>query len=292
MSERITSLIPTALVPSGVKDDRQHALAQLFGEALAKIDLSALIMSDPMMVDARLLPFMIREFGAQEFIDPEFPVHVQRRILKGIWKLKSLHGYDAGVKLGLELLGMKAEITHWHEVSPAGEPNTHTIEFLVGEQLFSPNEPLLGGRYLLAAKRMIQATKRCSQTSYTNIGLRTSGRFGVVPFMRSYLISTGTHCTQLRIRSSRTIGRFRSAFTALHTQSARIKNTRTIRVFAVSGNIGIASGLRITSILRARHQPIVAVRYIRVTARATQAMRAEFINHARLTQTPQEKANV
>ena len=125
MSEPRTSLIPPSLVSPGVGDDRQRALAQIFGEALAEIDLNALIMNDPMTVDARLLPFMIREFGAQDFIDPDFPELVQRRILANIWELKSLHGYDAGVRLGLSLIGMRMLIRHWHQEETQGPPNTH-----------------------------------------------------------------------------------------------------------------------------------------------------------------------
>ncbi len=179
MSEQVTSLIPMALVPSGVKDDRQQALARLFGEALAKIDLSALSMSDPMTVDARLLPFMIREFGAQDFIDPDFPEHVQRRILAHIWELKSLHGYDAGVRLGLSLLGMRMVLKHWHQESPRGTPNTHAITFLVGETLFD-EDTVLGARIIVAAHHMIAITKRQSQESVIRIGvnMRNNMRVG------------------------------------------------------------------------------------------------------------------
>lgn len=172
MSEAV-SLIPDALVTSGVRDERQRALAQLFGEALGEIDLAALAQTDPLSVDARLLPFLIVEFGAQDFIDPELPEYIQRRILSKIWELKSLHGYDAGVKLGLSLLGISAEITHWHETDPQGPPNTHNIQIAVGEKLFDPDaDVFLGDSEVRAAKRMIEACKRASQDTTTYIGVR------------------------------------------------------------------------------------------------------------------------
>jgi len=102
-----SSIIPPALVPSGVADDRQHALAQLFGEARAGIDLGALVRSDPMTVDARLLPFLIREYSAQAFIAPDLSEHIHRRILKNTWQLKSLHRCDGGGRRGLSLLGAR-----------------------------------------------------------------------------------------------------------------------------------------------------------------------------------------
>lgn len=170
MSEVFKSIIPASLIPAGVKDSRQEALIQIFGEALARINLDRLIMVDPLTVDARLLPYMIREFAAQEFIDADLPEYVQRRILKNIWGLKSLHGYDAGVRLGLSLLGMQMVLKHWHQETPKGPPNTHIITFLVGETFFDEGV-VLGPRIIAAAERMIAATKRLSQHSTIRIGV-------------------------------------------------------------------------------------------------------------------------
>lgn len=182
------SIIPPSLVPPGVSDDRQHALAQLFGEMLGGIDLSTLLTSDPMTVDARLLPFLTRELAAQEFVDPDFPEHVQRRILANIWELKSLHGYDAGVRLGLSLLGMRMIIRHWHQQVPPGPANTHEITFLVGEALFDENA-LIGPRTISAASRMIDATKRWSQESAIRVGVNVERAAGVTSVASSLGVS-------------------------------------------------------------------------------------------------------
>ncbi|SMX29159.1 Phage tail protein (Tail_P2_I) [Pelagimonas phthalicica] len=126
------SLIPLSLVPPGINDERQRALVQTFGEMLAELDLTKLSLVAPMTVDARALPYLVRAFSAQEFVDPNFPEHVQRRILSEIWRLKSLQGYTAGVRLGLRLLGMQMRITQWHDMQPMGVPNTHEITFSGG----------------------------------------------------------------------------------------------------------------------------------------------------------------
>lgn len=174
MSDASHSLIPPKLVSPGANDERQQAYAQIFGEALAEIDIPALIMNDVMSVDARLLPYLIREFSAQEFIDPDLPEHVQRRILKNIWELKSLHGYDAGVKLGLELLGMSASIVQWHQMEPMGAPNTHRVEIFLRDVLFPDDDGYFGPRQLRATQRMIDATKRWSQGTTLRFGMRTT----------------------------------------------------------------------------------------------------------------------
>ncbi len=178
------SLIPLSLVPPGVDDDRQRALVQAFGEVLAELDLSKLSVVDPMTVDAKHLPYLIRSFAAQEFIDPNFPEHVQRRILARIWQLKSLMGYTGGVRLGLELLGMQMGITQWYEKQPMGPPNTHEITFLVGEALFDENA-VLGPRTLSAARRMIDVTKRWSQESSVRVGVNLSDGISIAPAVRS-----------------------------------------------------------------------------------------------------------
>lgn len=175
MSDPASPLVPLALLSPGVKDARLEALTHVFGDALSKIDIASLLMSDPLTVDARLLPFMIREFSAQDYIDPAFPEHIQRRILNNIWDLQALKGFDAGVTLGLKLLGMTGVIEHWHQVEPKGPPNTHSITCYVGERIFDNEQAILNDRVQAAATRMIKATKRHSQETKMRIGAGFSG---------------------------------------------------------------------------------------------------------------------
>ena len=176
MSDQSSPLVPASLLPPGVKDDRQAAFLRVFGQALEEINLAALVDVDPMTVDARLLPYLIREFAAQEFIAPEWPEHVQRRILKNIWALKSLHGFDAGVKLGLSLLGMTAHIEHWHQVDPKGAPNTHVITVEVDEALYPDDGGHLSPKQVSSIWRMIDNTKRFSQETELKLAVSARGK--------------------------------------------------------------------------------------------------------------------
>lgn len=182
-------LVPIALLPPGIKDARQEALTRVLGDALSEFDIASLIMSDPLTVDAKLLPFMIREFSAQDYIDPEFPEPVQRRILKNIWALQALKGYDAGVKMGLELLGMNSTIEHWHQVEPKRAPNTHRITLMMNEVLFSDPEGYFSPRQLRAANQMIAVTKRHSQATDLRIGVENSGETFVGCFGAAQIIA-------------------------------------------------------------------------------------------------------
>lgn len=170
MSDPAMPLVPLSLLPPGIRDARQEALVKITGRALGELDVASLVMTDPMTVDAKLLPYLIREFSAQDLIQPDLPEHVQRRILKNIWSLKSLAGYDAGVKLGLKLLGMSAHIEHWHQQDPMGPHNTHNITFFIGEQLFPNEQTLFGEGEKRAALKMIDVMKRQSQGGTVFIG--------------------------------------------------------------------------------------------------------------------------
>lgn len=157
MSNSAPPLVPLALLSPGVKDARLEALTRVLGNALSEIDIASLVMSDPLTVDAKLLPFMIREFSAQGYIDATLPDHIQRRILKNIWALQALKGFDAGVKLGLKLLGMTGVIEHWHQLEPKGPPNTHTITFYVGERIYAADQAILNSRVQPAAGWCLKA---------------------------------------------------------------------------------------------------------------------------------------
>lgn len=189
MSSPAPSLVPIALLPSGIKDARQEALTRVLSDALSEFDIASLIMYDPLTVDAKLLPFMIREFSAQDYIDPEFPEPMQRRILKNIWVLQALKGYDAGVKMGLQLLGMSSTIEHWHQVSPKRAPNTHRITLMMNEVLFADPGGYFSPRQLRAANHMIAVTKRHSQETDLRLGVENHGEVFVGCFGGAQIIA-------------------------------------------------------------------------------------------------------
>lgn len=168
--------VPQSLLPQGIRDPRQEALTRIMGRALGELDVASLVMTDPMTVDTKLLPYLIREFSAQNLIQSDFPEHVQRRLLKNIWEIKSLTGYDAGVKLGLGLLGMTAQIEHWHQVEPKRAPNTHLITLMMNEVLFDDPEGYFSQQQIRAATRMIDATKRQSQGTDIRLGVENHSK--------------------------------------------------------------------------------------------------------------------
>ena len=162
MSNPAAPLVPIALLPPGIKDARQEALTRVLSDALSEFDIASLIMSDPLTVDAKLLPFMIREFSAQEFIEPGLKEAHVRALLSRSYELHTAKGYIAGVRLGLELLGVKTQWVQWFEEQPKAAPNTHRVTVIFDNPLFN-GLPAGDLRHRRAVSRLIDDFRRESQ---------------------------------------------------------------------------------------------------------------------------------
>ena len=180
-------------IPPQARDIRGEAFLAAVNRMLGNRPLPGPQMRDPEICLAEVLPALVAEWSMEEFIDHSWPEHVQRRVLANRWRLQSLEGTDAGVRLGLSLLGMRMLIKHWHQEEPMGPPNTHTITFLVGEALFD-EEAIIGPRIIAAAHRMIDATKRWSQDSAIRIGANVEGSLAIGSAASSLSVSRG-QCT-------------------------------------------------------------------------------------------------
>jgi phage tail P2-like protein len=180
------------ITPPQVMDERGRAILRALDHIVGDKPLSEFYVRDADTCPSSALPALIAEYSMEEFIEPGLPEYVQRRILKNAWLLQSLEGYDAGVTLGLSLLGMTAVIEHWWQADPKRAPNTHDLTFFIGEQLFPNDQVFFGAREKKAAIRMIEATKRWSQESTIYVGaalrprpLRTAKRLSGISICRA-----------------------------------------------------------------------------------------------------------
>lgn len=117
-----------------------------------------------------VLPALIAEYSMEEFIEPGLTEEVVRRILMNRWQLKKYKGYDKGVRLGLALLGMEAEIRHWYQENPPGPANTQNLTIIPTGSLVPSSPYQKGPVELHAATRMVRATKRFSQDIAVRFG--------------------------------------------------------------------------------------------------------------------------
>jgi phage tail P2-like protein len=152
------------LIPPSIKDDRAIAFGETLRHALADPDFRALLMERVDDVDARLLPFLIREFGLQHFVEPGMSEVVIRRMLKGSFQLHAEMGYIYGVRTGLTMLGIGITAwSQWFQQQPAGAPGTHLATLSIGEEVFVGEGRAITFRLQRAIGRMIARMQRKSQ---------------------------------------------------------------------------------------------------------------------------------
>lgn len=152
------------LIPPSIKDDRAQAFGGTLRQALADPDFRALLMERIEDVDARLLPFLVREFGLQHFVEPGMSEAVIRRLLKGSFRLHAEMGYIYGVRTGLAMLGVSVTSwAQWFQQLPAGAPGTHIVTVSVDDEVFIDEGRAITSRLQRAIGRMVKRMRRYSQ---------------------------------------------------------------------------------------------------------------------------------
>lgn len=165
------------ITPPQVRDARGAAYLEALNEIFGDQPITAFQVKEADTCPVEALPALIAEYSMQEFIDPELPEAVQRRILKNAWMLQSLEGYDAGVKLGLSLLGMTAVIEQWYQQQPMAAPNTHRLTIMIDDVIDPGSVGYFSPEQTRATLRMVEATKRWSQDSQIRIGVPARPEF-------------------------------------------------------------------------------------------------------------------
>lgn len=152
------------LIPPSIKDDRAQAFGLTLRQALADPDFRALLMERIDDVDPRLLPFLIREFGIQHFVEPDMTEAVIRRLLKGSFRLHAEMGYIFGVRTGLGMLGISVTSwSQWFQQVPAGPAGTHVVTVSVDDEVFIDEGRAITARLQRAIGRMVRRMRRYSQ---------------------------------------------------------------------------------------------------------------------------------
>lgn len=169
----------SSLVPPSISDERGKAFGKVMARAIADPDFKKLLFERIDDVDASVLPFLIREFSIEEFVEPGMSETVIRRLLKSSYELHATKGYIHGVRRGLLMLGMRVVWKQWFQNAPKTERGTHTATVYVNEAIFDGQDYLLDERVQRAAVRMIAGMKRYSQDVTFRIGVATKGDLGV-----------------------------------------------------------------------------------------------------------------
>lgn len=152
------------IIAPSILDSRSRAFGETLRRAMAEPDFRRLLMERIDDVDARLLPFLIRQFGIQDFVEPGMTEAVIRRLLKGSFQLHAEMGYIYGVRDGLDMLGIGVTSwLQWFQTTPAGAPGTHTVAVSVDDEVFIDEGRAITARLQRAIGRMVRRMQRYSQ---------------------------------------------------------------------------------------------------------------------------------
>ena len=179
MTEReFPARVLASIVPPSIADKRGRAFGETMARAIADPDFRKLLFERIDTVDASVLPFLVRDFSIEEFVEPGMSEAVVRRLLKGSYDLHASKGFISGVRRGLLMLGMRVVWKQWFKATPKGQPGTHVATVFVNQTIFDDQETLIDERSQRAALRMIEGMKRYSQDVSFQIGVATTSRAG------------------------------------------------------------------------------------------------------------------
>ncbi|MBX9619506.1 MAG: phage tail protein I [Hyphomicrobiales bacterium] len=182
----MSARVEASIIPPSISDERGRAFGEVMAQALAEPDFKQLLFERIDEVDADLLPFLVREFSLEEFVEPEFSDDAIRNLLKGSFALHARKGFIDGVRTGLGFLGIRVVAwRQWFELQPPGAPGTHTVTLTVDDVVFAAGIKTISLRLQRLASRMVEAMKRASQ----DVGIRFAAESATPVFLAAQPIS-------------------------------------------------------------------------------------------------------
>jgi phage tail P2-like protein len=167
----MTPVSRAALVPPSISDLRGRAFGEVLAAGLAEPEFARLLFERIDDVDASVLPFLIREFSIEEFVEPGMSEAAIRRLLKGSYELHARKGFIDGVRAGLAMLGVSVlSWRQWLDESPKAVPGTHVVIVRIDDAVFAAEGQAITTRLQRVVERMVAGMKRHSQY----VGLRYS----------------------------------------------------------------------------------------------------------------------
>ncbi|MCM2291103.1 phage tail protein I [Allorhizobium sp. BGMRC 0089] len=246
----MADLIPAALVTPGINDERARAFAATLSDILGTFQTSALLIQDPLAVDAKLLPIMTIELGMSAFMTPGLLETHVRRLLARAPDIHAMTGTVAGVRRALGALGVTVDWLQWWQKQPPGPHDTHEVTAYINEHLLDGQEALLTAETQYAVLRVIRAVQRWSQEISFTLG---------VGFSSSASLAADGQAATLIKPSARTVTAMPQARTGAATAAAALSVVRPSAMTvsqhpltALAASIGLASVQLITASMEVR----------------------------------------
>ncbi len=195
--------IPASLVPPGINDQRGRDFAAALGDVLSAFSTSALLIQNPLTVDARLLPILTVELGMTEFMTAGLKeIHV-RELLARAPEIHAWTGTVFGTRRALGALGITVDWTQWWQKEPKGQHDTHTVIAYVNDNIIDGDTNLFSAATQYAIRRVIEATQRWSQEIEFLLGARLPVSIGAAAAVRHAVCVYPTANAAVAMPSSR-----------------------------------------------------------------------------------------
>jgi phage tail P2-like protein len=194
--------VPASLVPPSVADARGRAFGGVIETAADTWDFGRVLHERLALVDPSVLPALIRECSIEEFVEPGLPDAAIRALLAASFELHALKGSIAGVRRGLDLIGVDVIAwQQWFERQPIGAPGTHVMTVRLRDPVFEADGRAITVRAIRAVHRMVDGMKRWSQdvmvrfdaaaTTALYVGAAVSTRVRISPRLDPITLITG-----------------------------------------------------------------------------------------------------
>ena len=257
---------PASLVPPSVADLRGRAFGAAMERAFAEADFRPLLVERIGDVDARLLPWLVRELSMEEFVEPDMREDVVRDLLAGAYEIHARKGYIDGVRWALSLIGLSVWWRQWFQMRPQGAPGTHEATIFVGRRVYLGDGPLIDARAQRLALRFVSQTKRWSQDVSLRLGLAMATSIGVaaraqgVGLLSARVESRPNRLGRQDIASGLGLAsRARATSVAFACASARPSRPPVAAVAALASRATALSSLRLAAEAAARARPAAGI---------------------------------
>lgn len=244
MSARLTP----DLVPPSIADERGRSFGVAMSKAISEADFTRLLFERIDTVDEAALPFLVREFSIEEFVEPGMSNAVIRQLLKNAYELHASKGFIHGVRRGLLMLGMRVTWQQWFQATPPGQPGTHVITVFVNQYIFSAQNTMIDARVERAALRMINGMKRWSQDVSFRLAVMAKTVIGATAVGEAAQLSRLTGCAEPPTRTGVAAG---STAAAMAAQFARPRGTAAAQTTGCS-IAGAAAAICARQVINAR----------------------------------------
>ncbi|MBC7953128.1 MAG: phage tail protein I [Rhodospirillaceae bacterium] len=137
----------------------ESTMEQVLAARLTRLEVAADALAtlwNPWACPAEYLPWLAWELSVP-YWRTEWPEEFKRTLIGDAPAINARRGFVDGIERGLSAIGLKMEITLWHEMEPAGIPGTFRAV------LRANDNRLLDRDSVTDAQAMVIATKRQSQ---------------------------------------------------------------------------------------------------------------------------------